>query len=132
MKTCIRFFAYCLLPIANCFFFSCSNDANKDKTETTIPKKEDSLPPAPKFNEDSAYSFVKAQVDFGPRIPGTSAHAKCADYLSSKLKSYGWEVQIQNGNITTYDGKKFNLKNIIASYKPEISNRILQIGRAHV
>ena len=83
------------------------------------------LPPAPKFSEDSTYLFVKAQVDFGPRVPGTNSHAKCADYLSSKLKSYGWETQIQNGNITTYDGKKFNLKNIIASYKPEIQNRIL-------
>lgn len=125
MKTFIRFFAYCLLPTAYCLLPSCSNDNNKDKTETTILKKEDSLPPAPKFNEDSAYSFVKTQVDFGPRIPGTSAHAKCADYLSAKLKSYGWEVQIQNGNISTYDGKKFNLKNIIASYKPENPNRIL-------
>lgn len=64
-------------------------------------------------------------MDFGPRVPGTSAHAKCADYLSSKLKSYGWHVQIQNGNISTYDGKKFNLQNIIASYKPENPNRIL-------
>ena len=125
VKKFIRFSAYCLLPTAYCFFSSCSNDNNKDKTETKILTHQDSIPTAPKFNEDSAYSFVKAQVDFGPRIPGTPAHAKCSDYLFAKLKSYGWEVQMQNGNIETYDGKKFNLKNIIASYKSENPNRIL-------
>ncbi len=121
----IKIIAYCLLPAAYCCFSSCSNNENTRQPETLNPKPETSLPPAPSFNEDSAYAFVKAQVDFGPRVPGTNAHAKCAEYLFSKLKSYGWEVQMQNGSITTYDGKKFNLKNIIAAYKPENNNRIL-------
>ncbi|MEK6616192.1 MAG: M28 family peptidase [Bacteroidota bacterium] len=129
MKTFIRFFACCLLPTACCFFSSCSNDTTQDDTtHSTTDNNKSSLPPAPKFNEDSAYAFVKAQVDFGPRVPGTTSHAKCAEYLVSKLKSFGWKTQIQNGNITTYDGKKFNLKNIIASYKPEITHRILLLS----
>ena len=130
MKFFIGFLNYCLLLTIYCLLFSCSNPIpeNTNQPETANKKPETSLPPTPSFNEDSAYSFVKAQVDFGPRIPGTAAHAKCADYLSAKLKSYRWEVQIQNGSITTYDGKKFNLKNIIASFKPEIANRILLIS----
>ncbi len=122
--------AYCLLPTAYCLllFSACSNDNNGKQPETKNLKPETSLPPAPKFNEDSAYSFVKAQVDFGPRVPGTISHAKCADYFVSKFKLYGWEAQVQNGMITTYDGKKFNVKNIIASYKPEIANRILLLA----
>ncbi len=119
MKKLSFFFACCL-------FASCSNNTTQDNNNSsTIVVKTPSLPAAPAFNSDSAYAFVKAQVDLGPRVPGTAAHAKCADYLVSKLKSYGWDTQIQNGNISTYDGKKFNLKNIIASYKPEIANRIL-------
>ena len=39
----------------------------------------------PKFNADSAYRFVKEQVDFGPRFPNNEAHAKCAIYLENKL-----------------------------------------------
>ena len=127
MKQIIRLTSYFLL-LTSYFFSSCSNDNNQADHQPSTINHQPSFPPAPKFNEDSAYSFVKAQVDFGPRIPGTNAHTKCAEYLSSKLKSYGWDTQIQNGNISTYDGKKFNLKNIIASYKPEDTNRILLIS----
>ncbi len=79
----------------------------------------------PDFNADSAYSFVKAQVDFGPRVPGTPAHAKCATYLENKLKSYGFEVMVQKATIQTYDQKQFILKNIIASYNKAAQSRIL-------
>jgi hypothetical protein len=116
------------LPVAFCFFLSCSNDNNKDKHHPPTElgsNHQPSLSPAPQFNEDSAYAFVQAQVDFGPRVPGTASHTKCAEYLFKKLSGYGWNVQIQNGLVTTYDGKKFNLKNIIASWHPETVNRIL-------
>lgn len=96
-------------------------------TDQIIPSKP-SLPPAPSFNADSAFQYVKQQVDFGPRIPGTKAHAACADFFVSRLKSFGWEVQVQSGSINTFDGKRFTLKNIIASYKPEIHDRILLLA----
>lgn len=80
---------------------------------------------SPSFNADSAYSFVQRQVDFGPRIPGSAAHTACASYLVDKLKSYGFETQIQKGTVETFDGKKFSLKNIIASFKPDASSRVL-------
>lgn len=80
---------------------------------------------APKLNPDSAYAFVKKQVDFGPRVPGTRAHAACAEWLDTKLKSYIPDVQVQNGIVTTFDGKKFDLKNIIASWLPEKKQRVL-------
>jgi len=128
VKQFIRVATYFLL-LASCCFSSCSGDTTiDDNNNTTTTNNTPPLPPAPKFNEDSAYSFIKAQVDFGPRVPGTNSHAKCAEYFVSKFKSLGWEVVVQNGRVTTYDGKKFNLKNIIASYKPEIANRILLLA----
>ncbi|HEY4798543.1 MAG TPA: M28 family peptidase [Bacteroidia bacterium] len=111
--------------MASGFWLSSCNNGNEVKQDTTNNKPEPVSEPAPIFNEDSAYVFTKAQVDFGPRVPGTKSHSRCAEYLVAKLKAYGWDTQIQNGNVTTYDGKKFNLKNIIASYKPEIANRVL-------
>ena len=128
MKNLTCFFTYILLFAACCYFPSCAGDTTIDNTNNTTTNNTPSLPPAPKFNEDSAYAFIKAQVDFGPRVPGTAPHAKCAEYFVAKFKSIGWDVVVQNGNVTTYDGKKFNLKNIIASYKPEITNRILLLA----
>ncbi|MEN6588466.1 MAG: M28 family peptidase, partial [Proteiniphilum sp.] len=80
---------------------------------------------SPDFNADSAYSFVQAQVDFGARVPGSSAHEACGDYLTAKLKTYGTAVVEQRANITHYDGKNLSLRNIIARYHPEKAKRIL-------
>jgi glutaminyl-peptide cyclotransferase len=104
---------------------SCQNGTKEQTTATVQQQPAAKKVTAPLFNADSAYSFVQAQVDFGPRIPGTPAHSKCADYLTAKLRSYGFEVILQKGTVQTYDEKKFSLKNIIASYKPELKNRIL-------
>jgi len=98
---------------------------SESSTSTSVQQTKVKTVTAPVFNPDSAYAFVKAQVDFGPRIPGTTAHQRCADYLSNQLKSYGFDVTIQKGTVQTFDTKKFTLKNIIASFKPELQSRIL-------
>ena len=80
---------------------------------------------SPEFNADSSLAYTKAQVDFGPRIPSTEAHAKCAAYLVSKLKSFGGKVTVQEAPSKTYDGKSHRLKNIIAAFYPEKKQRVL-------
>lgn len=107
------------------FSFSCNNPSEEVKDKQTVSEKTTRKIAVPEFNSDSAYQFVKQQVDFGPRVPGTKAHAACADFMVQKLKSYNLEVTVQNGYVTTFDTKKFNLKNIIASLKPELNNRVL-------
>lgn len=79
----------------------------------------------PEFNADTAYSYIQSQVDFGPRIPGSKAHQECAAWLESKLRGFGMDVLIQQGVATTYDKKRFNILNIIASHNPEAPERIL-------
>lgn len=80
---------------------------------------------SPDFNADSAYSFVAKQVDFGPRVPGSAAHASCGDYLVEKLYGYGAQVAEQKADITLYDGKNLPIRNIIGSYHPEKEKRVL-------
>lgn len=106
------------------FLFSCSGDTEKT-VKTVNTKTETHKVVVPDFNSDSAYAFVKKQVNFGPRTPGSKAHAACADYLAAQLKSYGFTVQIQNGTVTTFDKKKFILKNIIAEFNTDAKTRIL-------
>lgn len=105
------------------FLTSCNN--NKEQPKETIKTIEVKRIPAPDFSADSAYAYTKTQVDFGPRIPGTPAHAKCADYLVAKFKSFGMDVMVQKATIQTFDKKQFTLKNIIASFNPEAQNRVM-------
>lgn len=79
----------------------------------------------PVFNADSAYLFVKKQVDFGPRVPNTDAHRKCAAWLVSEFKRHGATVIEQKFQAPHYKGGTFNGINIIAQYKPENPRRIL-------
>jgi Zn-dependent M28 family amino/carboxypeptidase len=48
-----------------------------------------------KFDGERAYNDVKTQVAFGPRIPGSDAHAKVVDWLRTELESKGWQVEIR-------------------------------------
>ncbi|MCC6839748.1 MAG: M28 family peptidase [Flavobacteriales bacterium] len=91
------------------------------KPEATAP----ALPPPPHFNGDSAYAFVAKQVAFGPRVPGSAAHKACGDWMVAKLKSYGATVIEQNAEVTIYSGQKVPMRNIIASWQPEKTDRIL-------
>lgn len=102
-------------------FQSCQQNKPAD-TETTVEQVQLT---SPEFNADSAYAYTKAQVDFGPRIPSTQAHAKCAEYLAAKLKSFGGQVTVQQAPAKTYDGKTHQLKNIIAAFYPEKTQRVL-------
>lgn len=93
--------------------------------DTSIYSKKEPIPIAPDFNADTAYFFIEKQVAFGPRVPNSNAHSKCANYLASELKRFNWEVQIQEGKVTTFNKKVLDMKNIIGSYNPTYAKRIL-------
>lgn len=80
---------------------------------------------SPDFNSDSAYSYVQKQVDFGPRVPNTAEHIACGDYLVSELKRFGAEVVEQKADLKAFDGTILKSRNIISSFFPEKSNRVL-------
>lgn len=115
MKNFTLFFSACLVAAG---FTSCGGGKNKT-TEVAAASVN-----VPVFNADSAYHFVKAQVDFGPRIPNSQAHKECADYLSAKLKSYGATVTLQKCDLAGYDGTILKSVNIVGSFKPASKKRI--------
>ena len=104
------------------FLFSCKSEKSTGVVEKV--KKQKVKVVTPKFNSDSAYHYVKKQVDFGPRVISTRSWAKCALWLEKKLLNYTPNVIVQEANTTTYDKKSHVLKNIIASFNPEKKNRI--------
>jgi glutaminyl-peptide cyclotransferase len=103
--------------------WSCEGDKKPAETsEIPVTEKQVNVPV---FNADSAFDYVKRQVEFGPRVPNTAAHKKCGDFLESKLKATGAEVMIQSFTAKAYDGTTLELENIIASVNPAASKRIL-------
>ena len=78
-----------------------------------------------KFNADSAYASVEAQCQFGARVPNSAAHKACAQYIVERFKAYGLDVTEQKADLKTYDGQVWHSNNIIASYKPELKDRII-------
>ncbi len=81
--------------------------------------------PVPDFNADSAFSYVKTQTDFGPRVPNTDAHKACASWLASKLRAFGAETIVQDIEVTAFDGTRIKGFNIIGQYKPESKRRVI-------
>ncbi|MBA3648581.1 MAG: M28 family peptidase [Chitinophagales bacterium] len=79
----------------------------------------------PDFNADSAYAFIAKQVSFGPRIPGTTAQNKCAQWITEKVKQYTANVMVQDVEVTLYNQQKMPCKNIIASFNPDVPKRVL-------
>ena len=104
-------------------FYSCEDSKQvlqPDAEEETIAKIE-----TPNFNNQLAYDFIKKQVDFGPRVPSTSSHEACAQWLLSIMKSLSDTAFIQKFETTTFDGKKHKGKNIIAQINPSNPHRIM-------
>jgi glutaminyl-peptide cyclotransferase len=120
--------SYSIVIAIICFILFACNNENNQKPEEKAQRPVSFVAKAPAFNQDSAYYWVQKQVDFGPRVPGTTAHANCAAFIEKTLKDFGLSVVVQSAPVSTYDGKIFTLKNIIASYKPDFQKRVLLLA----
>ncbi|MFC1489775.1 M28 family peptidase [Candidatus Latescibacterota bacterium] len=94
-----------------CFFTVCSCSAENNAS-------------TPSFNNGKAFDYLSRQVSFGPRIPGTKAHTETADWIISVLREQTSNVSFQPFTGIS-DGAEKDMKNIMASFYPEKSNRIL-------
>jgi Zn-dependent M28 family amino/carboxypeptidase len=65
-------------------------------------------PPVGRFDGQTAYRHVLAQVAIGPRETGSQGGVRTGDYIIAKLKDAGWQVEIQE---FTYQG--VSARNII-------------------
>jgi glutaminyl-peptide cyclotransferase len=51
------------------------------------------------FNAQRAYQNIATQLEFGPRVPGSAAHAAQLDWMEQVLLSNDWQVERQQGQI---------------------------------
>ena len=83
--------------------------------------------PRPPFDATRAFADVERQVAFGPRVPGTDAHAAMLDWLVARLDSLGLAVDPQpvafaDPADTT---RVFRGTNVLASFRSDASHRVL-------
>ncbi|ADV42993.1 M28 family peptidase [Bacteroides helcogenes] len=103
---------------------SCSNNSRKSDGDNEENATK-GIVNVPRFNADSAYLYIQAQADFGPRVPNTTAHKACGNFLANKLEELGAKVYNQKADLVAYDNTILKARNIIGSYNPENKRRIL-------
>ena len=79
----------------------------------------------PEFCADSAFSYIKKQTDFGPRVPNTDAHQNCAAWLMGRLAGFGAQTFLQEFETVTFDKSRIRCYNIIGSYNPDSPTRVI-------
>ncbi len=80
-----------------------------------------------RFDAAQAMRWVQYQVAAGPRVPGLPGHRAIAEWLVRELKARADSVEVQSFTHVTASGKKLELENILARFRPSDSNRILYV-----
>ncbi|MCA1800930.1 MAG: M28 family peptidase [Rhodothermaceae bacterium] len=79
----------------------------------------------PAFNGDSSYANVLKQLEFGPRVPGTPAHAATRDFFLNTLRARAGQRSVFTQDFTKIIyGDTLQMSNIIAAFNLEASDRI--------
>ncbi len=99
--------------------------APEKKPTNDIKEKKPERATLPSFDSDSAFYYLKTQVAFGPRVPNTESHRECANYLIKILDRFADTIYVQETTVTAFDRTKLDIKNIIGSFNPENTSRIL-------
>ena len=83
---------------------------------------------AAEFDGAAALAAVRAQLAFGPRVPGTPAHQAAGDWLVAELTRRADTVVVQRWTHRAADGRALPLRNILARFRPEAARRVLYVA----
>lgn len=107
-----------------CLAAACNSDA---KQGSAAQRGASSGVTSTSFDGNAAYNYAKAQVDFGPRVPGTPAAKQAGDWIIRQMRARADTVIVQSFTHTTADGKKLPMRNILARFRPELAERVLYV-----
>jgi hypothetical protein len=79
------------------------------------------------FDGQKALEYAQAQVNFGPRVPGTLNAEKAGDWIEARMRERADTVIVQKWTHTTINGKQLPLRNFFARFRPELTERVLYI-----
>ncbi|MBC7791384.1 MAG: M28 family peptidase [Anaerolineae bacterium] len=84
--------------------------------------------PRTSFSAEAAMGYIKTQLDFGPRIPGSIGHRRAGDWIVAQARARADTVTEQRWTHVTEQGDTLPLRNIFARFRPEASERILYVA----
>lgn len=118
--------------IGTLLLVSCSAKQQKNSdgigNSDSLPIAEEISAGSPVFSADSAYAYLKKQVDFGPRVPNTEAHRLAGNWMVAELKRHGASVIVQRADLKTFDGTILKARNIFGQFNPETEDRTLLLA----
>ena len=121
--------SHCALLLAAIASAACTGTKNNASASDTVAQTAPALQSRYVADHDSLLGFVAAQTAIGPRVPGSEAHGKCVDFITSSLEKHGvTSVSIQDAPVTTADGTRLTARNIFASINPDATERVLLLA----
>jgi glutaminyl-peptide cyclotransferase len=81
----------------------------------------------PDFDGEAALGYVRTQLGFGPRIPGSPGHRKTGDWIVQMMRERADTVIEQLWTHRTVKGDTLPMRNILARYNPAATQRILYL-----
>jgi hypothetical protein len=84
------------------------------------------VPPGP-FDGQRALSYARTFMEFGPRVPGTEAHRRAADWIASEMRARADTVYEQTWWHRLQGGDSIPLRNIVARFQPAAAERLLYV-----
>jgi len=100
--------------------------SNSNKTSEANSTTPNSNAPKSDFDGERAFEYVRKQVEFGPRPPGSPELEKTRGYIIDQLRSFGLNVTTDEFQTTTPVGER-KMTNIVAEL-PGTSSDILVLG----
>ncbi len=90
---------------------------------------QDEVPLPPKeFDGQAAFGYLRSQVEFGPRVPGTEGHRRQAEWLERMLRERADSVIVQAWSHVTATRDTLPMSNFVARFNPAAQDRILYLA----
>lgn len=84
--------------------------------------------PKSAFDGEAALGYVKTQLDFGPRIPNSAGHRATGDWIVAEMRKRADTVSVQEWTHVTVTGDSLRMRNILARYRPQETQRVLYLA----
>jgi glutaminyl-peptide cyclotransferase len=83
--------------------------------------------PRTAFDGEAALGYVKTQLAFGPRVPGSAGHRRAGDWIAAEMKKRADTLIVQSWTHVTAKGETLPLRNFFARINPSAQQRVLYV-----
>lgn len=79
------------------------------------------------FDGDAALRYARAQLAFGPRVPGSEGWRRGGDWIVAQMRTRADTVIEQRWTHVLANGDSLPMRNILARFRPGASDRVLYV-----